>query len=160
MKILKFPHPALMEKCKDVTEFNETLQEILNDMWTIMLEASGIGLAANQVGIKLNMFTMLGPNNETIYIINPKIINKSNIPINLKEGCLSAPGEYVLVPSRSSWIEIEYQDVKGNVINRTFNGIHSVCIEHEMEHLEGKAFLKAKGLSRNIRKGLAKKWGL
>lgn len=160
MEILKFPNPKLLTKCEQVTVFGTELKTILDNMWETMLANYGVGLAANQVGLSYNMFVMEGPEEEKIYLVNPTVKSKSQAPANLREGCLSAPGEFLVRPDRSVWVEIEFQDAEGKAARRVFKGINAVCVQHEMEHLEGKGFMTSTSLNKTKRIELAKKWGL
>jgi peptide deformylase len=128
-------------------------------MWETMEANNGIGLAANQIGLPLSMVVMKGPNGR-INLVNPNIFGKSRLLANLKEGCLSAPGDFILVPDRVEWVQVNYQDEKGHEKMAVFKGLYSVCIQHELEHLDGKSFMENKSIPKNIRKGLQKKWGL
>lgn len=159
MKILKFPSPELFVTCTEVSVFGPELKVLLDSMWETMVEGHGMGLAANQVGLTFRMFTMLGPEAEKLYIVNPKILSKSKISANLEEGCLSAPGEKLTLEERASWVKVKFQDETGKEIERVFHGIHSVCIQHETDHLDGKSHLQSKSLKSAKRKALAKKWG-
>jgi len=158
--ILKFPDPSLFRKCDDVTVFGPELKILLEGMWEAMLKRGGLGLAANQVGLHCRMFVMGGVDSEKLYIINPKIVQKSEISANLKEGCLSAPGEFLILSERAAWIQIDFQDEKGQMNRRVFQGLHAVCVQHEMDHLDGKSHLQSKSIPKAQRKLLAKKWGL
>lgn len=160
MEILKFPNPALFVKCEPVTVFGPELKTLLENMYATMLANNGVGLAANQVGLTFNMFTMVGPEEETLYLVNPKILSKSVAPANLREGCLSAPGEYFIRADRAAWAEVSFQDETGTVKRKVFKGIYAVCVEHEMEHLEGKGFMQSLTIPKAKRIELAKKWGL
>lgn len=160
MNILKFPSPELFEVCKEVSVFGPELKTLLDAMWETMIAGNGMGLAANQVGLKFRMFTMLGPEDEKIYLVNPKIVGRSVIPANLQEGCLSAPGEMLTLDERVSWVKVKFQDETGKECERVFKGIHSVCVQHETDHLNGKSHLQSKSLSKVKRKQLAKKWGI
>lgn len=160
MEILKFPHPALLTPCKPVTVFGLELKVMLDSMFETMVQNNGIGLAANQVGLDYRMFVMLGINGGCCYIINPEIISKSNIISNFQEGCLSSPGEKITTNNRSIWVRIKFQDIQGDSIIFTFEGIHAICVQHEIEHLEGKSFLQSEAISKSKRVALCKKWGL
>lgn len=160
MKILKFPDPALFKVCKEVTVFGPELKTLLDSMWETMVSGNGVGLAANQVGLTFRMFVMLGPNGEKMYIVNPKILRRSVIPVNLKEGCLSAPGEFLVLGERVAWVKLKYQDETGKEHETVLKDIHSVCVQHETDHLDGKSHLQAKSLGKTKRKELAKKWGI
>lgn len=160
MKILKYPDPTLFEVCKEVSVFGSELKVILESMYSTMTVSNGMGLASNQVGLKFRMFVMLGPASEKVFLINPKITKKSVISANLKEGCLSAPGEMLTLDERASWVKVEYQDETGAKHEKVFKGIHAVCVQHEIDHLDGKSHLQSKSLTKAKRKELAKKWGI
>jgi peptide deformylase len=160
MVILKFPDQSLFKTCAEVTVFGEELKILLDGMWTAMLKHGGLGLAANQVGLHFRAFVMAGVDSEKLFIINPKIVKKSIVPANLKEGCLSAPGEFLVLQERSSWVQIDFQDEKGQMQRRVFKGLHAVCVQHEMDHLEGKSHLMSTSIPKKQRKELYKKWGL
>jgi peptide deformylase len=104
------------------------------------------------------MFVMEGLESK-LYIINPVILQSSMVTALFQEGCLSAPGEVVVTGSRREWVEVQYNDEKGETFRSVFSGIHSVCVQHEIEHLEGKSFMESKTIPKAIRKQLAKKWG-
>ena len=157
MEILKFPHPLLFEATVEVAVFGEELRVLLDSMWETMKASNGLGLAANQVSLPLRMFVMEGPQGR-INIVNPRIVSRSAVAANLKEGCLSAPGEFIIIPDRSEWVQIECQDETGAKRTHVFRGLHSVCVQHEMEHLDGKGFILNKSLPKTDRKALAKKW--
>lgn len=160
MEILKFPNPHLFIPCKEVTVFGPELKVLLESMWDTMTAKNGLGLASNQVGLSYRMFTMLGPENEKLFIVNPKILKRSESSANKKEGCLSAPGEFLILPERSMWTQILYQDETGGVRSGTFSGLHSVCVQHEIDHLDGKSHLQSKSITRAKRRELARKWGI
>lgn len=158
MQILRFPDARLFVKCQPVTIFGEELIVILEGMFETMVKSSGIGLAANQVGLTYHMFTMIGPEEEKLFIINPTIKSKSAAPANLREGCLSAPGEFLVRPDRAQWVQVEFKDASGTTVTRVFKGLHAVCVEHEMEHLDGKGFMQSKALPKAKRQELSRKW--
>lgn len=160
MEILRFPHPMLFTVCQEVTVFGPELRVILESMWTTMTDNCGLGISGNQVGLPYRMFTMRGPENEKLFIVNPKIVTRSNIPANLKEGCLSSPHEFLVLPERSHAIQILYQDETGGMRSGIFKDIHAVCVQHEMDHLLGKSHLQSKSLSRQMRRQMARKWGI
>lgn len=159
MKILEFPHPHLFVKCPPVTEFDEQLKLDLDKMYQLMVDSEGLGLSANQVGILKAFFVMTGPIGEPIYCINPKIEMAYPIPAMIAEGCLSAPGDFIVL-NRSSRIVLSFQDHTGKKISRIFNKIHAVCAQHEIDHLLGKSFLQAEEIPSSVKKKLLKKWGI
>lgn len=160
MEILKFPDPRLFSKCEPVAVFGEELVTILSAMWDTMKQNDGIGLAANQVGLLLNMFVMEAPGEEKVFLVNPKILSQSQAPANIKEGCLSAPGEFLVRLDRMAWVEVEFQNETGTQCKRVFKGLHAVCVQHEIEHLEGKGFMQSSRIPKKVRQELAKRWGL
>lgn len=160
MEIVKFPNPSLFEVCETVNVFGPELKVLLDSMWETMNQHNGVGLAANQVGLNLRMFIMLGPIGEKIYVVNPLIISKSEHSANLREGCLSAPGEFLTLPERASWVKVQYHNEKGELKESVFKDIYAVCFQHELDHLNGKSHLQSKSISKSVRKAVAKRWGL
>lgn len=160
MVILKFPNPKLFTKCVPVNVFGPELKTLLEAMYETMIENNGLGLSSNQVGLDYTMFTMTGPSQEKLFIVNPKIVKISPFSANLPEGCLSAPGTIVKLKERPRWIVIAFQNEKGEVKVEKFTGIHAVCVAHEMDHLRGKSFLLSKSIPKDERKGLHQKWGI
>lgn len=159
MELLRFPNPVLFEVMPEVTVFGEELSVLLGGMWDLMKYKNGLGLAANQVGLSLRMLVMQGPNGR-LNMVNPVIVSKSVKPANLKEGCLSAPGDFVLVPSRVEWVQVKFQNEKGEQQVVVLKGLHAVCAQHEIDHLNGKFFLADKSIPKYVRKQLGKKWGI
>lgn len=98
--------------------------------------------------------------NEKFFIINPKVLSRSKVSASEKEGCLSAPGEFLVLSERSQWVELSYQDHTGAIKRNVFKGIYAVCVQHEMDHLEGRTHLQSRSLTKAQRKFLAKKWGI
>jgi peptide deformylase len=160
MKVLKFPDPALFKVCIPVTVFETELKLLLDNMYRTMHTANGVGLAANQVGLEFRMFVMDTEAGERINVVNPIITKKSLVTCLFKESCLSAPGEQVVTGSRHEWVEMQFQNEKGEARLRIMKGIDAICIEHEIEHLDGKSFMESKTIPKTKRKELAKKWGL
>lgn len=160
MEVLKFPHKLLLTKTEPVTVFNDELMELVDEMFKVMDRNGGIGLAANQVGIPYSFFITQLNNGERICLVNPKIKCKSYLPAKIAESCLSAPGETIVVPERAYWVEVQYQDLLGRTLLRAFRDVDAVCVQHEMDHLDGVAFLKNKSIKGKIRHPLKKKWGL
>ena len=159
MEIFKYPHPVLFTPCKEVAVFGQELLVLLNSMHATMIMERGMGLAANQVGLSMRMFVMEKPDEGKLFVINPKIKSRSKAPANLKEGCLSAPGEFLKLEERSSWVEVEFQNERGEPQRRMFGGIFAVCVQHEMDHLDGKSHLQSKSIPKSKRIELARKWG-
>ncbi len=144
LEILHYPDERLKLKAKNVVEFNSEIAQIVADMAETMYEFNGIGLAATQVNIQKRIFiTDLAKDGEksklTAYI-NPQIIDKQGEATG-DEGCLSVPGVFEPV-TRAEVITVEYQDVTGATHTVTCTGLQAVCIQHELDHLDGKVFVE------------------
>ena len=141
-----------------ITVFGEELKVLLDAMYDAMKANRGLGLAANQVGLLHRMFVMEGPEGR-IDLVNPVITWSSVVGANLKEGCLSAPGDFIIVPSRKEKIQIQYQNEKGEPQVKVLSGLYAVCAQHEIDHLDGQIFFTNKSIPKNKRQPLMKKWG-
>ena len=142
MKILKYPHPFLFEKVKPVLEFNDSLESLGNEMLKTMRENNGVGLAANQVGVDKRIFVMQCADDKPAYVfINPAIKDKSVDSEALDEGCLSVPSIYAPV-QRFKTVTLNWSDTKGKSHEQTFDGLESICVQHELEHLDGIVFIQ------------------
>ena len=140
LKILIFPDPRLRTMAKAVEKFDVSLKKLTDDMLETMYEGSGIGLAATQVDVhkRVIVVDISEKKDEPLVLINPVL--KKVIDPELKtysEGCLSVPGFYEEL-ERPSEIEISFQDEKGQDQTLIANGLLSVVVQHEMDHLEGK----------------------
>lgn len=141
LNILEFPDPRLRAKAEPVSVFDDALAKLAEDMLETMYSASGIGLAATQVGIDQRVFVMdvsEGTNDPQV-LINPRISEKRGEQV-YQEGCLSFPGLFADV-KRADWIHVEAEDINGNTITREVDGLNAVCIQHELDHLDGKVFV-------------------
>lgn len=144
LQILHFPDPRLHLKAKMVDVFDKSIQTLVADMAEIMYANNGIGLAAIQVNVQKRLFIMDisredEPKNLLVFV-NPEIINKSGEVVG-EEGCLSVPGIFERV-IRSEIIKLKFQDIKGNEHIIDCDGLMSVCIQHEIDHLDGKVFVE------------------
>ena len=154
-KILFVPHPILRQKALDLKSIEKEDILIAEEMKEVMLNASGIGLAANQIGYLKKIITIniedKKNNFETNYILfNPKILSYSKDKIKMEEGCLSIPQQYADI-ERSSEIEVEYINYKKKLIKRKVKGIEARVLQHEIDHLSGKLFIDyLSSLKRNI----------
>jgi peptide deformylase len=158
LNILHFPDSRLRTVAKAVTEFDAELKQLVSDMFETMYEAPGIGLAATQVDchIRLLVMDVSEARNQPRCLINPEII-ESDGEEEMDEGCLSVPGFYEKV-RRAEHIRVRTQNQDGEVSEFEAEGIEAVCIQHEMDHLEGKLFVDyLSNLKRNrIRSKLVK----
>jgi peptide deformylase len=133
------PSPILHQISQPIINISQLNLELINDMVATMYHNDGVGLAAIQIGVPLRIFVM-DTNNELIVFINPEIINKSSELINSFEGCLSLPTIRADI-KRHSNITVRFMDQTGTIHTRTFDGLSSICIQHEIDHLNGIVFL-------------------
>ena len=140
LKILVFPDPRLRTLAEPIMDFDDSLRKLSEDMLETMYEGSGIGLAATQVNVhkRIIVVDISEEKNSPLILVNPtlkKIINPEKK--SYSEGCLSVPGFYEEL-LRPSSVEINAYDVNGNEVNIVTEGLLSVVIQHEMDHLDGK----------------------
>ena len=141
LKILEFPDPRLRTVAKKVTIFDQDLKTQVENMFETMYHAPGVGLAATQVNYhqRLIVIDVSSDKNEPIVLINPEIVTRSGEQL-MEEGCLSVPEIYAEV-SRDAEITVKAQNVDGQEFELAASELLSVCIQHEMDHLEGKLFV-------------------
>ena len=140
LKILIFPDPRLRKVAKEVTKFDKSLENLANDMLKTMYIANGIGLAATQVDhhIRLIVMDLSEERDDPRVFINPTFkILKNHKLFEFEEGCLSIPGFNETI-ARPDKIELTWQDIKGNQHTDKPEGLLTVCIQHEIDHLDGK----------------------
>ncbi|WP_297573450.1 peptide deformylase [uncultured Campylobacter sp.] len=167
LPVLTYPNPKLYEKSKKIDKFDEELHSFLEDMYETMIEKKGIGLAAIQVGQAVRALIVNLPNEEgeqepskRLELINP-VITKRNGEILYQEGCLSVPGFYEDV-KRAKEIVVEFQDRHGKKQSIEASELLAVCIQHEIDHLDGHLFIehigynKRKKFDREFKKRLKK----
>ncbi len=146
LKIVEYPDKKLKEKSKKVEKFDENLHELLDSMYPIMIDTNGIGLAAIQVAYPLQVLILNIPNEDgeqpyenLLEIINPVIKQKSGETI-YQEGCLSVPTFYEDI-NRFEKVTIDYQDRDGKKHTISADGLLSIAIQHEIDHLNGILFI-------------------
>jgi len=143
LNILRYPDPRLHKVAQPVTVFDERLATLVADMAETMYDAPGVGLAATQVDVHQRVIIV--DTTETkdglTAFINPEIIWSSEDKQVYDEGCLSVPGIYDGV-ERPSQVKVRAFDVKGQVFELEADGLLAVCIQHEMDHLQGKVFVE------------------
>jgi len=159
LKILEYPDPRLRKIAKSVTEITPKIDQLLNDMLETMYDAPGIGLAATQVDVHLQVIVMdiSEEKNDPLVFINPSLEILEGEPERMQEGCLSVPGFYEDV-ERIEHVLIKALDKNGKAFELEAKGLLAVCIQHEMDHLNGKLFVDyLSALKRNrIKKKLEK----
>lgn len=142
LKLIKYPHVMLETICESVPLNTLNLimvSKAVEQMETIMKDHGGMGLAANQVELPFRFFIMKPECEDSIkHFINPVWVANSEDKAQLREGCLSATGISEVVASRYNSIEVTYVNLKGELITEDYEGINSVCIQHECDHLEGR----------------------
>lgn len=156
LDVVVFPDERLRVKCKQVTEFNDELKTLAQDMFDTMYDDNGLGLAAPQVGDSRRIVVMDIPKDEDgeqghnqIVMVNPQIIEKEE-EMESSEGCLSVP-EYNASITRFNRVKAKYFDLDGVEHTIEAEGLHAVCIQHELDHLDGKLFIDyLSPLKRNI----------
>jgi peptide deformylase len=141
LPILEFPDPRLRTRAAPVTEVDASVRKLIDDMFETMYAAPGIGLAATQVNVHKRVLVVDITENRSapLALINPEIISREGTEES-EEGCLSVPGVYDKV-TRSENIRIRTLDRSGKQIEIDADGLLAVCIQHEMDHLEGKLFV-------------------
>jgi peptide deformylase len=142
LQILEFPDPKLRKIAEPVTVFDEKLEVLIEDMLETMYEAEGIGLAATQVDVHKRLLLIdVSENRDCPQVfINPEIEILEDELSEYDEGCLSVPGFYETV-SRPRKVKIIAQDSKGEKFEQVAEDILATCIQHEIDHLDGKLFV-------------------
>ncbi len=166
MDILQFPNVNLRKKAKKVTEFNKDLKILSDRMFATMYHANGVGLAATQIDVHMQIFVIDlqdkdkasnvsgevednnlksindDENTSKLISVNPKIEVLDTEKVSYKEGCLSiSNGVFQEEVSRPKKIRLDAQDIEGNNFSIEAEGLLAVCIQHEYDHLQGKLFI-------------------
>lgn len=139
--ILEFPDPRLRTRAKPVTGFDAALGTLIDDLFETMYAAPGIGLAATQVDVhqRVLVIDISSDRSGQLALVNPEILAREGEE-STEEGCLSVPGIFDEV-KRAAKIRVRAHDRTGAVFERDYDDIMAVCIQHEMDHLEGKLFV-------------------
>tara|TARA_B100001989_G_C24520955_1_gene455830 strand:+ start:718 stop:1221 length:504 start_codon:yes stop_codon:yes gene_type:complete len=144
LNILREPNKLLRQKSAEIHVIDEEIKNLAKDMLETMYNAPGIGLAAVQVGVLKRLIVVdiskEGEKKNPIFLINPKIVWKSDTVVNNEEGCLSIPGYYGNVDRYES-CKVEYLDIEGKLNNINVSGLLSRCIQHEIDHCNGVLFI-------------------
>lgn len=141
LDILHYPDSRLRRVAKPVTEITDEIRRLVDDMFETMYAAPGIGLAAIQVNVdkRVIVIDVSDDNDEPLALINPEILEKDGVE-TMQEGCLSVPDVFETV-ERAERIKVRYLDRDGNSVERDADGLLAVCIQHEIDHLDGKLFV-------------------
>jgi len=142
LSILRYPDARLHKVAAPVTVFDESLKKLVADMTESMYAAPGIGLAATQVDVHRQVIVVdvSERRDSLVVLVNPEIVEATGVS-DIEEGCLSVPGIYELV-ERAERVKVRAYDQNGNAFTLEAQGLLAVCIQHEMDHLQGKVFVE------------------
>jgi len=142
LTILEFPDPRLRTVAKPVENVDQRVRTLIDDMFETMYDAPGIGLAATQVDVHEQVIVMdiSEDNSQPLVFINPSVEILGSDQQDYQEGCLSVPGFYEKV-SRPAQVRVRALDKEGKPFTLEPDGLLAVCIQHEMDHLNGKLFV-------------------
>jgi peptide deformylase len=139
LKIRENPDKVLRKKAKKVTAIDDSVQRLINDMIETLEHASGVGLAANQVGVPLRVVVIQIPEEEVIVLINPEVVEKKG-ERKVIEGCLSIPG-YKAEFIRAESVKVRAKDRNGKLIRKNASDLLAQAFEHEIDHLNGVLYI-------------------
>ena len=144
LTVLEVPHPILSQKAEPVAVIDASIQKILTDMLETMYLSNGVGLAGNQVGLLKRLVVIdvagEGEKPDPIKMVNPVIVERSEKTVCHNEGCLSVPRQYADV-ERNETVTVRYFDENGVERERFADGLLAICIQHELDHLDGILFI-------------------
>jgi peptide deformylase len=144
-QIILHPDPRLKTPAKPVVDITSEMRRLADDMLETMYDAPGIGLAAPQVGVLARMLVMDCARKETeaprpLVLINPEVVWSSEDRSTYEEGCLSIPDQYADV-ERPSQVRVQWTGLDGKPAEEHFDGLWATCVQHEIDHLDGKLFI-------------------
>jgi peptide deformylase len=141
LPILRYPDPRLYKKASAVAEVTEEIHVLVRDMAETMYAAPGVGLAATQVNVHRQVIVIdtSEARDTLLVLINPEILAREGTQY-CEEGCLSVPGVYEAV-ERAEWIHVRAMGLDGKLVEFESEKLQAVCIQHEMDHLQGKIFV-------------------
>jgi len=141
LEILEIPDPRLRTIARPVEAFDAELRQLIEDMTETMYDAKGIGLAATQVDVhrRLLVLDVSESQDQPRVYVNPEIVASEGSE-TCEEGCLSVPGIYAEV-SRAEKVRVAAQNPDGSSFEESLDGMHAICLQHEMDHLDGKLFV-------------------
>lgn len=139
--ILHFPDPKLRTRSTPVERVDDEIRTLIDDMFETMYDAPGIGLAAPQIAVFKRIIVVDTSEDKStpLALINPELVETRGVEV-MDEGCLSVPGIYEEV-ERADWIKVRALDRKGQPFELEASGLEAVCIQHEIDHLDGKLFV-------------------
>jgi peptide deformylase len=141
LNIVRYPDPRLYKKAAPVLEVNDEIRRLVSDMAETMYAAPGIGLAATQVDVHKRVIVIdtSETRDQLLVLINPEIVGREGLQF-CEEGCLSLPGIYEAV-ERAERITVRALDAQGKPFTADADKLLAICIQHEIDHLEGKVFV-------------------
>ena len=151
LPILRFPDPRLKKVAAAVQKIDDTIRRLARDMAETMYEAPGIGLAATQVDVhvRLVVIDVSETRDQLLVLINPQLVESDGVQV-CEEGCLSVPGIYDKV-ERAENVVVRYLDLDGKAQTIAADGVLAVCLQHEIEHLDGHVFVEHLSLLKQTR---------
>jgi len=160
-EILKYPNPILTQKAEEIGEITPEIRKLAEDMAETMYEKRGIGLAAPQVGecCRLIAVDVSGPEEraELMFLVNPVIVSREG-EVEDEEGCLSV-AQFRAKVKRSEKVVVKARDLDGKEVEVPAEGLLAVCLQHEIDHLDGVLFIdRISRLKRALYDGKVKKW--
>jgi len=143
LKILNYPDKRLNKVAKPVAEVDDRIRKLVVDMAETMYAAPGVGLAATQVDVheRVIVIDVSDAHNELMVFINPEIVWASEVKKDWEEGCLSVPGIYDVV-ERPEKVRVKALNQKGETFELDCDGLLAVCVQHEIDHLDGHVFVE------------------
>jgi peptide deformylase len=151
LPILRFPDPRLKTVAAPVDTIDDNIRRLARDMAETMYEAPGIGLAATQVDVHQQVIVIDASEtrDQLLVLINPELVSSAGVQV-CEEGCLSVPGIYDKV-ERAEHVVVRYLDPDGNRQTVSADGLLAVCLQHEMDHLQGRVFVERLSLLKQSR---------
>ncbi len=143
LPILKYPDPRLRTVARPVAAVDDTVRRLIDDMLETMYAQEGVGLAATQVDVHLRVIVMdtSSERNRPVVLVNPQLVARSEELGFNEEGCLSVPAIYERI-ARHARVTVQALDREGQTFELEAEGLSAVCIQHEMDHLDGKVFVE------------------
>ncbi len=141
LTVLHYPDPNLRKQGEPVATVDDGIRQLAADMLETMYDENGIGLAATQVNVqkRVVVIDLSAERNSPMYLVNPEILD-SRGSHEMEEGCLSVP-DYFDVVERAEWIRFRYQNLEGETVETETDGLLAVCVQHEIDHLNGRLFV-------------------
>ena len=151
LPILRFPDPRLKKIAEPVADVDDSIKQLVQDMAETMYEAPGVGLAATQVNVhkRVIVIDISDTHDELLALINPELVESHGAQL-CEEGCLSVPGIYDKI-ERAESVVVRYLDLEGRIRAQEADGLLAVCLQHEIDHLEGRIFVERLSLLKQMR---------